>query len=840
MKSAQSAWCGRACSIALLACLTSLPLPAQQRGEGQQRGEAPQALPSITTKTAGMQEFPGYFPFYWDAKAGKLWLVIDKWDTEILYVNSLPAGVGSNDIGLDRGQIGDSRIVKFQRVGPRVLMIEPNYAFRAVSNNPDERRAVEQAFAQSVLWGFEVGAEDGERALVDATNFFLRDAHDVVGALRQRNQGQFRLDPTRSAFYLARTRNFPLNSEFEVTLTFVSDQPGGLVRSVTPTPGALTVRQHHSFVQLPDDNYRPRAFDPRAGFFGGGYMDYATPIGEPIVKRFIARHRLQKKDPSAPRSEPVKPIVYYLDRGAPEPIRSALLEGARWWNQAFEAAGYINAFRVELLPEDADPMDVRYNLIQWIHRSTRGWSYGASITDPRTGEIIKGQVSLGSLRVRQDYLIAEGLVADYEAGKPIQPEMERMALARIRQLAAHEVGHTLGLAHNYISSMVNRASVMDYPPPLVKLAADGSIDLSNAYAVGISEWDKVTITWGYQDFPPGADEKKALDNILTDAMKRGLIFLTDQDARPASSSDSRTHLWDSGTNAVDELQRVMKIRAAALARFGEQKVRPGMPMATLEDVLVPIYMVHRYQAEAVSKVVGGMDYTFALRGDGQTPTKIVSPEEQRRALAALLETIKPAALALPENLLQLIPPRPPGYGRNRELFRIRTGATFDPLSVAETAADLPLEFLFNAERAARLVEFHARDARYPGFGEVADKIIDATWQQVRGTDLRGEIQRTVDNVVLFHLMSLAANGRAEPQVRAIATLKIQSLKRWITTAQATAADEAQRAHFAFALAQIALFEKDPKQLNLTRSLDPPDGPPIGTTEFGWAFYCDWN
>jgi hypothetical protein len=815
-----------------MACLPSF---AQTRGEA-----TAQAPPTITAKTAGMQEFPGYFTFYWDAKAGKIWLVIDKWDAEILYVNSLPAGVGSNDLGLDRGQIGGSRIVKFQRVGPRVLMVQPNYAFRAVSNDAYERRAVEEAFAQSVLWGFEVAAEDAGRVLVDATSFYLRDAHNITGSLRRSQQGLFRLDAARSAFYLPRTKNFPRNTEVEVTLTFTADDPGGLVRSVTPDAQAVTVRQHHSFVELPGEGFRPRAFDPRSGFFGGGYMDYATPISEPIFKRFAARHRLEKKDPRAARSEPVEPIVYYLDRGAPEPIRSALLDGARWWNQAFEAAGYINAFRVELLPEGADPMDVRYNLIQWVHRSTRGWSYGSSITDPRTGEIIKGQVTLGSLRVRQDYLIAEGLVAAYEAGKPIQLEMKRMALARIRQLSAHEVGHTLGLSHNYISSVANRASVMDYPHPLVKLAADGRIDLSDAYATGIGDWDKVAVTWGYQHFPPGTDEKQALDRILTEAMKRGLIFLSDQDARPPSSSHSQTHLWDNGSNAVDELQRMMKIRAAALARFGEMKIRPGTPLATIEDVLVPIYLFHRYQAEATAKVVGGMDYTYALRGDGQTPTRIVAAEEQRRARGALRDTLRPAALALPENLLATIPPRPAGYGRNRELFRVRTGNTFDPLSAAETAADLPLGLLLNPERAARLIQFHARNAQFPGLGEVIDKIIETTWKAKRGTDLLGEIQRSVDNVALVHLMALAAADRAAPQVRAIASAKLQELKSWLTQYKGAFADQPQNAHAAFALAQIELFEKDPKQLNLTRPLVPPDGAPIGDDAPAWSYFCDWH
>src|SRR2546427_13227588 len=544
---------------------------------------------------------------------------------------------------MDRGQLGETRVVRFERSGPKVLLIQENLNFRAVSNDADERRAVHDSFAESVIWGFVAAAEENGHVLVDATDFYLRDAHGVTAALKRTKQGVYKLDGSRSAIYLANTKNFPMNTEVEATLTFSGDEPGKWVKDVTPDPTSVTVREHHSFVQLPPAGYKPRAFDPRAGYIGHSYMDYATPVSEPVVKRLLARHRLAKKDPSAPLSEPVAPIVYYLDRGAPEPIRSALLDGARWWNQAFEAAGYKNAFRVEMLPEGADMMDLRYNVIQWVHRATRGWSYGASVVDPRTGEIIKGQVTLGSLRVRQDYLIAEGLLAPYENGKPVPPKMQEMALARLRQLAAHEVGHTLGLMHNYSASTVNRSSVMDYPPPYLKLAADGLPDVSAAYATGIGEWDKVSIAFGYQDFAPGTNEEAALNKILLDAYGRGLRYLTDQDARPAGSSSSLAHLWDSGANAVDELSRIMQVRGTALKRFGEDNIREGAPLATLEDVLVPLYMLHRYQVEAASKLVGGMDYTFALRGDGQTPTQIVAPAEQRRALAAVLATLKPDA-----------------------------------------------------------------------------------------------------------------------------------------------------------------------------------------------------
>src|SRR5215203_4821186 len=759
----------------------------------------------LSEKVAGMEKFPGFLPFYWDARTGKIWLEIERWNTEFLYVESLPAGIGSNDIGLDRGQLGNSAIVRFDRSGPRVLMVAPNYNFRAITNNPDERLAVKDAFAESTLWGFEVVAEEGNRVLVDATNFYLRDVHQVTDTLQRGKHGTYRFDPTRSAFYLPNTKNFPQNTEVETTLTFVGEPAGQFVRQVVPVAEAITVRERHSFVQLPSAGFKPRVLDPRAGYFGIDYMDFATPIEEPITKRYIARHRLQKRDPTARVSEAVKPIVYYVDRGAPEPVRSALLEGARWWNQAFEAIGYKDAFRVEVMPADVDPMDVRYNVIQWVHRSTRGWSYGSSLVDPRTGEIIQGRVSLGSLRDRQDFMIAEGLLAPYDKTNTASPKLLEMVLARLRQLSAHEVGHTLGLQHNYAASPVGRASVMDYPAPRAKLGPDGVPDLSDAYTKGIGEWDKVAIAYGYQDFAPGTDENAALDRTLSEAFTRGLMYLTDQDARPPGSASSVAHLWDNGTNAIDELGNVMKVRAAALRRFGENNIRDGAPLATIEDVLVPIYMYHRYQVEAAAKVIGGQDYTFSLKGKGDRNPQIVAPEEQRRALAAVLDTLRPEALSLPEPLLRLIPPRPTGYPRNRELFRTRTQPVFDALAPAEAIADHVSGFLLNQERAARLVQFHARDGRNPGLAEVIDRILAATWKAPVAPGYAGEIQHTVDMVILSDLMSLASGDRASNQARAIASWKLEQLKTWLASQSRLTVDDNRRAFLFYSLEQIKRF-----------------------------------
>jgi predicted Zn-dependent protease len=780
----------------------------------------------IETKTRGFTKYPGYFNFYWDEKTGHILLEVDRFDTEFLYVNSLPAGVGSNDLGLDRGQIGGNRIVKFIKSGPKILLVQPNYAYRAISNNADERKSVEEAFAQSVIWGFKQEAEEDGRVLIDLTPFLLRDSHAIADKLAASQQGTFNLDESRSAVYLPNTKGFPENSEFEATITLTGKAKGGEIASVTPDPNSVTVRMHQSFIKLPDDNYKVRKFDPRSGFYENSYMDYATPIDQPIVKRQLVRHRLEKKDPAAAMSEPVKPIIYYVDRGAPEPVRTALIEGASWWNQAFEAAGYKNAFQVKLLPEDADPMDIRYNIIQWVHRSTRGWSYGESIVDPRTGEIIKGQVSLGSLRDRQDFLIAEGLLQPYEDGKPVSDAMLKMAIARLHQLAAHEVGHTLGLQHNFTSSVNNRASVMDYPPPLFSLNNDGTIDLSKAYTTEIGGWDKRAILYGYQDFPAGANEDEALKGIMKETLKEGYLYITDADSRPAGSAHPLAHLWDNGTNAADELNRLMAIRKHLLDNFSEKAIRQDAPMATIEEVLVPIYLLHRYQVEAASKMLGGIYYTYAVKNDGQITTKFIPPAEQWKAFNALMSTLKPDALALPEKLIEKIPPRPDGYPRTRELFKARTGLTFDPMAAAESSAATTLAFMLQPERAARLVEYQARDNSQPGLIPVLDKLVAQTWKAPQQSGYNGELQRLVNNLTLKQLLTLAATGTAPESVRGIALFEIDGLKKWMLGVVNKSSGN-QKANLLFGLSQIDQFEKNSSLFKPAPIVNMPDGSPIG-------------
>jgi hypothetical protein len=793
--------------------------------------------PSIEVKTAGMQKLDGFVPLYWDEAEGRVYLEIARLGVEMLYANGFASGLGSNDIGMDRGALAGSRIVSFERVGPKLLLVQPNYDFRASSANPEELRAVRDAFARSVLWGFTIAAEAGGRVLVDATEWLVRDNLNLAPRLRP---GSYKLDEKRSSLYRPGTFNFPKNTELEVELSYVLQQPSGPPQGgAAPGPGsdyaggrylegvgdvaasaeAASLRIHHSFIELPDAGYRPRLDDPRAGYISRSYQERSARLDEPLERRFIARHRLEKTDPKAKSSGVKKPIVYYLDPGTPEPVRSALLEGARWWAAAFEAAGFKDAYRVEMRPPDVHPLDARYHVINWVHRSTRGWSTGGAITDPRTGEIIKGVVTLGSLRVRQDYLIAEGLLAPYAKGDENPPQLQEWALARLRQLSAHEVGHTLGLSHNYYDSELGRISVMDYPHPLVTLRADGTLDTSSVYTRGIGEWDKLAIAWGYQEFPAGTDESAGLAAILDGAWKRDLRFLTNQDIEVHPRAD----WWSNGKDAAAELVRMLEVRRAALARFGANAIRSGRPMATIEETLVPLYLHHRYQVEAAASVLGGQHYVYAMRGDGRSPTRRASAAEQQAALEALMRTLDPAELRLPESVLKTIPPRPSGYGPHRELFPRYTGSTFDAVSPAVVAADHSVSQLLDPERAARLVEQKALDPTLPGLDDVLERLLAAAKPSAR-SPYEAEIARAVERVVAERLMVLAGTARM-PQVRALASDALQTLAR---PAASASAGRLEAAHAGLLAQDIRRFLERPAASLAPPSIPAaPPGPPIG-------------
>ena len=814
-----------AAAALLLAACTTTPVPAPK--------QVPIAEKSgIESKTAKLQKLDGYIPLFWDAENGKLLMQLSRFNEELLYQVSLPAGVGSNPIGLDRGLMGQTQIVTFERIGPKVLMAAANYRFRALSNDEAERRAVSDSFAKAVLWSFKVEASDATSVLVDATDFFLSDQQGIARALRNAQQGSYALDKNRSAIYLDRTKVFPRNTEVEAVLTFqAGDKPGNYVSAVTPIAETVTVREHHSLVALPPPGYTPRRADPRVGVFSVDFFDYASPFTGPIEKQWIARHRLIKKDPRAAISEPVEPIVYYVDPGAPEPIRSALLEGTSWWSAAFEAAGFKNAFQVKLLPPGADPMDLRYNMINWVHRAQRGWSYGAAVTDPRTGEIIKGNVTLGSLRIRQDVMLAEGLIPQFdelhdqalsELDPTTSPSM--MALARIRQLAAHETGHTLGLDHNMAASSYGRASVMDYPSPYVKIT-NGKLDLSDAYTKGLGDYDKWVIRYAYAQFAPGANEEQGLDRIVREAP----LFITDPEARSVGAAHPDASVWDAPGNNVAMLRHEIEVRRIALSQFGLRNIPMGTPLAQLEEMLVPLYLHHRYQLEAAAKSIGGLDYRYSVKQEGgliPTPTRrIVPAAAQRDALAVVLSTLDPSFLEIPPRILALIPPRGNvDVTSNTELFEHRTTPAFDPISAAMSSADITLAALFDARRAARLAQFHAEDAANPDFNEVINDVIGVVTRRESG--YAGSITRANARLVATRLMNLAANADADPQVRAEASEGLRRLSAKLSDVGVR--DEAELAHRHAMHDDIERFLARPDVPRTQPKLpEVPPGPPIG-------------
>lgn len=800
-------------------------------------------LPSIEKKTEGMQKHDGFIPFHWDESKGKVYLTVRP-GTGLIYVYSLASGLGSNPVGLDRKQLGGTRYVELRRVGPKLLMVQPNLKFRAISEDHAERAAVRESFAESVLFGFEIMAETDGAVLVDATDFVVRDAQGVARKLKG-DGGTWKLDKTRSAVWTARSKAFPDNTELEALLTFTADRAGRQVRSVAPTSNAVSLRQHHSFVRLPPDGYRPRAFDPRAPSSGISFMDYAAPLDQSMDRRWVSRHRLEKKDPGAAVSEAKEPIVYYLDRGVPEPVRSALLDGARWWSEAFEAAGFKDAFKVEVLPDDVDPLDVRYNVINWVHRSTRGWSYGSSVTDPRTGEIIKGHVLLGSLRVRQDRVIFEGLEPRFasagaccagaagphgsEALALADPATEpvAVALARLRQLSAHEVGHTLGFAHNFAASVNDRASVMDYPAPKVTLRADGTLDLSSAYDVGIGEWDKYSVRYSYAQFTPET-EASGLKTIVDEWLKAGYHFASDQDARSLGTAHALAHLWDNGADPIRELAHTFEVRRIALEQVTEKSIRTGDPMTVLEETLVPLFLHHRYQLEAAAKLIGGYHYTYAVRGDGQIPQRPVAPARQRMALQQILVGLRAEALALPERLIPLMPPAPFGGRSNKERFPRRTGAILDPIAVAETAADLALAAVLHPQRASRLLLATTLDPQALGLGEVIDTLLNATWHALPSrVPYHAAIERAVERRLLERMMSLAGDPSVASGVRSDVHHRLRALHGALMK-QGRRSDPSEIGHRRLAADDIDRFLARPwDQRKPTNPVQTPPGSPIG-------------
>jgi hypothetical protein len=792
--------------ILALCVATFSPAALAQNAPEAAAPEAEDASPkTIADHVADMQTYEGFLRLHVDHDAGTVMLELpasgepdgDVVQTgvrprdagtrlEAIHVSGIRTGLGSNPVGLDRGQLGETRVVRFREVGGRVLLEQRNLAYRALSEDDAERAAVAESFADSVLWSGEIAVRDPDgRLLVDISDFLRADLHRIAATLKRSGQGSFSQDASRSVVDTRATLAFPDNCELEAILTFTSDEPGARVRETAAEATSPSFVLHHSFVRLPDDGYTPRAFDPRVSAFATRFFDYAADLDQPIERAYIARHRLQRAQPGVDGSPVVEPIVFHVDPGAPEPIRSALVEGASWWAEAFERAGFPGGYRVEILPPDAHPMDVRYNVIQWVHRSTRGWSYGASVVDPRTGEILKGHVSLGSLRVRQDRRLFEGLAGTAATGTGRADDPIELSLARIRQLSAHEVGHALGFAHNFAASTQDRASVMDYPAPLIRVR-NGRMDFSQAYATGIGTWDIHAVNWAYREFREDQDESRELERLVTAARRQGLRFLSDADARGNAAAHPHASLWDNGPDAVAALRESMAVRALAIQNFALDRVHEGQPLAHLQEVFVPVYLHHRFQAEAAAKLLGGVDYAYALRdGDVQTASPVAAAS-QLAALAALLDTLEPAFLDIPEGIVRFMPPRPFGEGRNREMFPSRTGPTTDPLAAATAAADVTLAALFNPARAARLAEQPRRDPALPGWDQVLAETLarvfpsdnDVQIRQRGGEDARfAGLRRAVQRSVIQRLIELAQDDGTAPDVRGMTNDAMRRLAR---------------------------------------------------------------
>lgn len=813
---------GFAVCICALAC-ASQPARLTVGAPQPRAGSRDTATATIEAKTAGMKHYNGFMPLDVDAKGDRVLLEIPHDSTRALLFVSLATGLGSNPIGLDRAADVGAYVARFDRAGRTVLLVLENWNYRSSSPNRDNARSVSESFPPSTVAALPILAEDGDRVLVDASDMVFRDWVHVSATLRENKQGAYSLARDRSTIFAQYTKAFPENTEIDASLTFAltSGGPGDIVSSILPDPNALTLRQHVSLMPLPDSGYQSRTLDPRVGYFAVAFKDYGQPIQGSLDQRWIARHRLERVNPADPNSPIKNPIVYYVDRGIPEPIRTAVKEGVSWWVKAFDDAGLKGAFRVEDLPEGVDPMDARYNVVMWENRNERGWSIGGSLGDPRTGEIIKGVARLDSHRERTDYNLYAGLM-----GAASSAADTAFVLARARQKAAHEVGHTLGLAHNYIASTYDRGSVMDYPPPRVRVAADGSIDISQAYASGPGSYDEWAIHWGYGIFPRGS-ETDSLRAIVADGLRKGFLFLSDADARPDFASDPRTNLWDDQASPSAFLRDQMAVRRVALAKFGLHNIRPGEPVALLQERFVPVYFLHRFAINSLAKTIGGMEYANAISGDGQQATQALPASEQRSALHQLLGALDPAELAIPDTVLTLLGPRPYSYEPSAELFGSRTRPAFDELGAARTLAQMIVDDILEPERAARLVRFAADSPNGLTLEETIDSLVADTWNARVSSAKFAALQRVAQRAVADRLLALASDNDAAEQVRAIAELEIATLRSVALRRAHAARPFAERAHWLAIAGDFGRWADCRELPAPTKALVAPPGDPFG-------------
>jgi hypothetical protein len=802
-----------ACASAQTPVARSAPTPATS-----------DSVVSIGARTRGFEKRDGFIPIYLDGNHGKIYLEVPHDSMRVLYFVSQATGLGSNPIGIDRGANVQQSVARFDRNGDHVLLVLENWDYRSSisADNPDHERSVTEAFPASTIASLPLLATENGRMLVDATDYLLKDWTDVSSTLARAKQGTYSVARDRSGMYRPYTRAFPTNTELDVSLTYATNgAPGSVLRNILPDAHSFTLRQHITLLKLPDDGYHPREMDPRVGFFGVTFKDYGQPIQNSLEQRWIERHRLTRVDPNNPASAISNPIVYYVDRGIPEPIRTAVKQGVSWWVEAFDRAGLEGAFRVEDLPEGADPMDARYNVVQWENRNERGWSVGGALADPRTGEMIKGMARLDSHRARTDYNLYAGLF-----GADASSADTAFVLARVRQVAVHEVGHTLGLAHNFIASTYGRGSVMDYPPPRVTLDANGNIDASEAYAVGPGAYDVWAIHWGYGIFPSGT-EGDSLRAIAADGLSKGYLYLSDGDARPEYASDPRVNVWDDAATPSVFLDREMKVRRVAMSRFGERNIRQGEAISLLQERFAPVYFMHRFALGTLVRTIGGMEYSNATRGDGLQATRPISAASQRAALHQMLGALQPAELAIPDTILTLMAP-PAGNRRSVELFKSRTDPAFDELGAAGSLAQMVVGGILQTQRTARLVQFAAREPGALTLGEVIDSLIATTWtahtnEGSKLAALRGVTRRAV----VDRLLELAADTDAAPGVRAMVELKLTRLRPIAARRVTQAGTDVERANWLAMAGDIGRWLDRHELPAPTKALVAPPGDPFG-------------
>ncbi|MBS0569174.1 MAG: zinc-dependent metalloprotease [Proteobacteria bacterium] len=821
----------------LWAVLLTLPCLASAAAAESVAKSAANAKPAAANEPvfAHTQALDGLLPVHVDKQAGRILVTLPAAQADgvlarLLYTASLRTGLGSAPTFLDRGRVSNTQLLAFRRYGKQIAAVFENPRFRGAATGS----AASPDFATSIAWMGDVAATlpDG-RVVVDLSSFLTADTIGIVDSLDQSTDtfgvggGQgggkgFALDAKLSAADPGSVKVFPDNLEIDAVQTYASKTPGAEVANIAPDPQRVSFTVHHSFVKLPGPGFHPRDFDPRVGGFATQVVDFGAPLGMDVVRDVANRFRLDKIDPAAARSRVKKPIVYYVDWRAPEPIRSALIDGIGWWSKAFDAAGYIDAFQVKVLPKDVDPMDARYNVVNWVDRATRGWSYGQEIVDPRDGEVVKGMVVIGSLRARQDIQILEGIVGADKVGTGGPGDPVQAALARIRQLGAHEVGHTLGFAHNFAASTQNRASVMDYPPPRIRLV-DGRLDLSDAYAAGMGQWDMDTVQWLYGEPPPGQDPDAAARAEADKIIASGMRYIEDANARADDTAQPWASLWDDGADATAELNRLMQVRKVAIAHFGLNALVPGEPVANLRRRFVPVWLLHRYQTVAAAKAIGGVYLGYATNGGGHEASAPVPPAQQRAALDAVLATLSPDVLRVPVRLVPLLSAARNGSDNRQyaiELFSGSGGTPFDPLVAADAAAELTLDALLAPARLARVEAQHAVDGNALGVGELLDRLLAATLP-----DKTDALSRRIAWRTLVVIAQSAYNPRTTPGVAALLDQRLHETAQALAQRKGDAADRAWGASVSRQL--LDPRERDKLVASHARAVQVPPGAPIG-------------